>query len=56
MLPVAPFTHCVRQYYPADIERALAASGMVAIERFGELDRRPLAPDSKRQVYVCQKA
>ncbi len=56
ILPLEPITQRVRQYYPADIDRALAASGMIAVERFGELDRRPLIAGSKRQVYICQKA
>jgi SAM-dependent methyltransferase len=56
MLPVDPIVQRVRQYYPADIQAALAAAGMVALERFGELDRRPLEPTSKRQVYICALA
>ena len=55
MLPLEPIVQRVRQYYPADIDAALAASGMVALDRFGELDRRPLEPSSKRQVYVCAR-
>lgn len=56
MLPVDPITQRVRQFYPADIDAALAQSGMIAEHRYGELDKRPLVPGTKRQVYVCKKA
>jgi ubiquinone/menaquinone biosynthesis C-methylase UbiE len=56
MLQVAPIVQRVRQYYPADIDRALAGAGMVAVESFGDLDRRPFAPGTKRQVYICKRA
>lgn len=55
ILPLEPIVQRVRQFYPADIDRALAQSGMVAEARFGELDRRPLEPGSKRQVYICKR-
>jgi SAM-dependent methyltransferase len=56
ILPVEPLIQRVRQYYPADIDRALAGAGMVAVESFGDLDRRPFAPGTKRQVYICKRA
>lgn len=52
-IDVAPIIQRVRQFFPADIDRALTKAGMHWVERFGELDRRPLEPASKRQVYVC---
>lgn len=55
ILPVEPIVQRVRQYLASDIEAALARAGLEAIERFGELDRRPLTPGSKRQVYVCRR-
>lgn len=53
MMPLAPIVQRVRQYFPEDIARNLAAAGLRAVERYGDLDRQPFAPGSKRQVYVC---
>jgi SAM-dependent methyltransferase len=55
MLPVEPIVQRVRQYDPHHIDAALTRAGLLAVERYGELDRRPLAPGTKRQVYVCQR-
>jgi len=56
MVPLAPITQRLRQYFPEDIARHLAAAGLEIADRFGELDRRPLTPDSKRQIYICRAA
>lgn len=56
ILPVEPIIQRVRQFFPADIRRALADAGLKVIQSFGELDRRPLEPRSKRQVYICGAA
>lgn len=55
MLPHEPIVQRVRQFSAADIAAALARAGLEAVERYGELDGRPLTPDSKRQAYVCRR-
>lgn len=54
-IKIAPIVQRVRQYFPEDIDVALAHAGMHWVGRFGELDRRPLEPGSKRQVYICAR-
>ena len=56
MLPLEPMILPVRQYFPEDITRNLAATGLRAVNLYGELDRSPFVEGSKRQVYVCQAA
>lgn len=53
-LPLAPIVQRVRQYFPEDIVRLLAAAGLEATERYGDLDRSPGGPGCKLQVYVCR--
>lgn len=55
VLPVEPIIQRARQYFPTDILAMLDAADLAVEERFGELDRRPLTSDSKRQVYVCRR-
>lgn len=55
-MPLDPIVQRVRQWFPEDIDRHLAAAGLRILERFGELDRTPLRPGTKRQVYVCAPA
>jgi len=55
-LGVAPLEQRVKQYTPEDIAAAFARAGLRPVERYGDLDRSPFAPGSKRQVYVCEKA
>lgn len=51
--PVARLCYRYRQYYAADVERLLASAGLAILERFGDLDRSPFTPESKKQVVVC---
>ena len=55
-LPLAPIVQRVRQYFPEDILRNLAQAGLRVLERYGDLDRSPFGPGTKRQVYVCTSA
>lgn len=55
-IEIEPIRQQLRQYFPEDIDRALAHAGMRWTERFGELDRRKFEPTSKRQVYICELA
>jgi SAM-dependent methyltransferase len=55
-LPVDPIIQRLRQYAPKDITAALACAGLAVETVWGDLDRSPLAPGSKRQVYLCRKA
>ena len=55
-IEIEPIVQRVRQYFPADIDQALAQSGMRWTDRFGELDRQPFTLQSKRQVYICTRS
>lgn len=55
-LPLAPIVQRVRQYFPQDIERLLAAAGLEVAARYGDLRHGPDRADSKLQVYVCTRA
>jgi trans-aconitate methyltransferase len=53
--PIARTSYALRQY-PADILRdAVAAAGLDVVEAFGDLDRSPLTPASRKQVLVCRR-
>jgi SAM-dependent methyltransferase len=54
-LPLEPIVQRVKQYFPQDIARHLAAAGLIVSERYGELDKAAFTATSKRQVYVCKK-
>jgi SAM-dependent methyltransferase len=54
--PLARMRCPVRQYFPADVARSLDAAGLAVQERYGDLDRSPFTPDSKKQVLVCGPA
>lgn len=55
MLPLDPLVQKLRQYTPDDIAAALARAGLAPVERFGDLDRSPLEPGTRRQVYICTR-
>ena len=42
-----------RQYFDADIERALVAARFAVHRRYGDFDGSPLSAASKKQVFVC---
>ena len=54
--PLAATSYRLRQYFPAEIERALVASGLEIVERFGDFDRSPFGPGSRKQIVVCRRA
>jgi SAM-dependent methyltransferase len=54
--PLARMRYRMRQYFPAEIERLVAAGGLVIRERYGDFDRSRFTPRSKKQVVVCGKA
>jgi SAM-dependent methyltransferase len=43
----------MRQYFPEEIERLLAAADLTMTERYGDYDRSPFTATSKRQVVIC---
>mgnify|MGYP001130417386 CR=1 FL=1 len=47
-------TTTLRFVYPAELEALLHYNGLAIREAFGDWDRRPLANDSPRMIYVCQ--
>jgi SAM-dependent methyltransferase len=53
--PLREMTVPMRQYFPADLEQAVAQAGLTVEARYGFYDRRPLAADSLKQVMVCRK-
>jgi trans-aconitate methyltransferase len=53
--PLAHMSYALRQY-PADVLRgAVADAGLDVVEAFGDLDRSPLTPASRKQVLVCRR-
>jgi SAM-dependent methyltransferase len=54
--PMASTHYRLRQYFAADIERALAAAGLRIVERYGDFDRSAFGPASRKQVVVCARA
>ena len=55
-LPVDPMVQTLRQIYPEDLARHMAATGLAMVERYGDLDGSNFTPDSKRQVVICAPA
>jgi SAM-dependent methyltransferase len=54
--PLAEMSIRVRQFYPDEVNRALATAGLLVEGRYGDLDRSTFTSQSKRQVLVCRKA
>lgn len=52
-LPLDPLIQKLKQYWPEDIAAMLAQAGLTPIHSFGDLDRQPLKPGTRRQVYIC---
>jgi SAM-dependent methyltransferase len=52
--PLARTRYHLRQYSAGEVERALARSGLVIEQRFGDFDRSPLTPASRKQLVVCR--
>jgi len=43
----------LRQYTAVDMDRLLKEAGLAVLARFGDVDRSPFTPQSKKQVVVC---
>lgn len=54
--PLATTRYRLRQHFPADVQRLLAASGWRIAERHGDFDRSTFGPASRKQVVVCAPA
>lgn len=52
--PLARTRYLMRQYWPHQIEEALALAGLRPSERYGDFNRQPFTPASKRQVVICR--
>jgi SAM-dependent methyltransferase len=52
-VPRACARYCMRQYFPDEVDRLLMAEKLAVRERYGDLDRSPFTPASKKQVLVC---
>ena len=44
----------LRFVYPQELEALLHYNGLAVRDAYGDWDRRPLAADSPRMIYVCQ--
>jgi len=51
--PIARLRVPLRQYFSEQIESFLIAAGLAMRERYGDFDRSPFTPASKRQIVVC---
>ena len=51
--PLAQTRYRFRQYFPADLERLLAAAGLAIRERYGDFDRSRFSGNSKKQILIC---
>jgi ubiquinone/menaquinone biosynthesis C-methylase UbiE len=51
--PLARMRLEYRQYFTAEIDRALAAAGFAVRQRCGDFDRSALSAASKKQIFVC---
>lgn len=45
----------LRFVYPAEMEALLHYNGLAIRDAYGDWDRRPLANDSPRMIYVCER-
>lgn len=54
--PVARMQFYVRQYFPDEIDRLLAAAGLKVCQRYGDFDKSPFAKHSKKQILICAQA
>jgi SAM-dependent methyltransferase len=52
----ARIRHELRQYFRSDLDRLLAVADLAVHRRYGDLDRSPFTPRSRRQVLVCRPA
>jgi SAM-dependent methyltransferase len=54
--PIAATRYRLRQYFADEVEAAIAQAGLRIVERFGDFDRSPFGPSSRKQVVVCAAA
>ena len=54
--PLAATGYRLRQYFPGEVERAIAAAGLRIVERYGDFDRSPFGEGSRKQILVCARA
>ncbi len=43
----------LRQYFADEVVGALSEAGLAIQERYGEFDRSPFTPQSRKQILVC---
>jgi SAM-dependent methyltransferase len=53
---IASACYRLRQFHSTQIDSLLERAGLLVRERYGDLDRSPFTPTSKKQVLVCQAA
>jgi SAM-dependent methyltransferase len=54
--PLARLSLNVFQHSPEDVEASLTQAGLEMIARYGDFDRSPFLPASRKQVVVCRRA
>jgi SAM-dependent methyltransferase len=54
--PLATAQFDLRQYFPADVDRLLARSGLVVRQRFGEFDLAPPTATARKQIVICERS
>jgi ubiquinone/menaquinone biosynthesis C-methylase UbiE len=54
--PLAQMRYGLRQYERDEIDRAIAMAGLVVLQRYGDYDRSPFTPVSKKQILICAAA
>ena len=53
--PLSRLGYPLRQYFAEEILRHLTLSGLVVLQRYGDLDRAPFTAGSPKQVLVCAR-
>ena len=54
--PLARMRCGLRQYFADEVEAALSEAGLAIHQRYGEFDRSPFTPQSRKQILVCGAA
>jgi SAM-dependent methyltransferase len=52
--PLAQIQYIFRQYTSVEINRLLTSAGLSPCARYGDLNRSPFTPTSKKQVMICR--
>ncbi len=53
--PLAETRYHMRQFFPDEIGRFLAEAGLQVVSRYGDFDRQPFGPASRKQILVCRR-